>query len=461
MMNEFKHFLPTISGLQYVYEQMPICSSIGKTCLLEHPWLGDSTSLIAAFNQLEQHIQFVKHQDAAEILLVQYLHELVDIRHTLQHLQQLQVLDDVELFEIKKMALLSQKVAKLLQDFGYKGVVLNDLSKVVHHLDPDGSRVAYFYIYSSYDEQLASLRTQINMCEDVAKKEQLQWEAARIEDSIRQRLTEMLQPYAEALLANLQALAELDVWNAKAQLAISWNACKPSVADQVTVYQQLVHPQVRDLLVQEGRTFQPIDIQLSQGPCLITGANMAGKTLVLKSLALSQVLFQFGFFLPAQCADVVPVESISYVIDDQQSEKKGLSSFAVEIININEIITQVKQGHRLLVLVDELARTTNPEEGKQIVQGFLEMMKRYQVRAVVTTHYSGIDVECQRLRVNGLKINEINSSITPKNLYKYMDYSLTATDIDDVPAEALKIAEIFCADAEFLQCTRNRNIHLK
>ncbi len=147
----------------------------------------------------------------------------------------------------------------------------------------------------------------------------------------------------------------------------------------------------------------------------------------------------------------MPVEEVFCVIDDRQTEQKGLSSFAVEILNINKIIERTKQGRHLLVLVDELARTTNPDEGRSIVNAFVMMMDKYEVMSLVSTHYSGVAAHCRRLRVKGLMMNKITDDITPKNLNRFMDYSLVETTSDEVPTEALTIARIFHADEEFLK----------
>lgn len=182
---------------------------------------------------------------------------------------------------------------------------------------------------------------------------------------------------------------------------------------------------------------------------------MSGKTVLLKSLSLSQHLFQFGFYVPAEKAQIAISDRIFCLIDDQQNERHGLSSFATELLNMNTIIETVKQGSRTLVLVDELARTTNPEEGKQLVNAFVEMMQRYHTMAVVTTHYGNIPAQCRRLRVKGLSLPTLPAHITPKDLNRYMDYALEETTATDVPTEALRIAEFFHIDQEFLELAKS------
>ena len=182
---------------------------------------------------------------------------------------------------------------------------------------------------------------------------------------------------------------------------------------------------------------------------------MSGKTILLKSVAFAQWMFQLGYFVPAQEAQLELVDEIFFSIGDQSSELSGLSSFAFEILFINEIIKEVKKGRKLLILVDELARTTNPTEGTIFVNAFLEIMNQYPNFCLVTTHYSGVTTKCRRLRVKGLQINNLQEIINPNDLNKYMDYTLLEIANEEVPQEAIKIAQILGVDADFLQIAQN------
>ncbi len=144
------------------------------------------------------------------------------------------------------------------------------------------------------------------------------------------------------------------------------------------------------------------------------------------------------------------MDEIITSIGDRQSALSGLSSFAVEVLTIDRIIKTAREGKRVLALVDELARTTNPDEGKRMVNGFIRICRQLSLTAIVTTHYSGLDVDCKRLRVKGLQIPENVSSLSIGHISDYMDYSLIETRNDDVPKEAFTIARLLHVDDEFL-----------
>lgn len=145
------------------------------------------------------------------------------------------------------------------------------------------------------------------------------------------------------------------------------------------------------------------------------------------------------------------VEKILMSIGDEQDELSGLSSFAAEMLRINEIVGRVKTGKRALVLVDELARTTNPEEGRMIVNGVVGFLTDRGVQALVTTHYSGISTSCRKLRVKGFVEGKVQGHISLKNINEFIDYSLEEEHGDEVPQEALRIAALLGVDGELLE----------
>lgn len=226
--------------------------------------------------------------------------------------------------------------------------------------------------------------------------------------------------------------------------------CKPSISKGTTRYKRIFNPQVKEVLRKEGKNFQAIDIDIEQGACLITGANMAGKSVVLKTVALAQTLFQFGFYVPAEEAEIAIVDEVLLCIGDEQSELSGLSSFASEMLRINTIVQNVKAGKNALILIDELARTTNPTEGKAIVNAVLDLLTHQKARSLITSHYSGIEAPCKKMRVKGFIKDKMNGPLTINNINECIDYSLIEDTHDSVPQEAMRIARILGIDEELL-----------
>lgn len=420
------------------------------------------------------------------------LADVHDITGTLNALQQGVVLDDIGLFEIKKFALVTDHLKEILDALNTKIVEFADLSPVILILDPDKQRVPHFYVYDAYSAELAGLRKEYNTIvkQDLQKAEELRLKSLEIEDDIREKLTSKLLQYKVMLQENLAAVADLDLWLAKAELAVSLKLCRPEVCAQTTVrhksisgndetktksavhqdesltgfnsgtyYKGLFNPEVAEALRLKNKQYQPVDISITDGPALITGANMGGKTVLLKTVALAQYMCQYGFFVPAESAVILPVERIMTSMEDEQSELKGLSSYASEMLKINAIIHASRTGNHILALIDEPARTTNPVEGQALVNALVDILREHKVMSLVTTHYGGIQSDCRRLRVAGLKTDELAAKPTIETINDYMDYSLIELHADhlsegEVPHEAIRIAEILEIDNELLERAR-------
>jgi len=431
-----------------------IRSSAGRRLLLSLPFItkkeelekkmNDNATFLALWNDKKWEQEF-------SILAVK-LSQLRDINTTIKHLSDKNRLDDVELFEIKHFAILSETIREILLKIKLTNVHLPNLSEVIQILDPENKQIPHFYIYNQYSNELEEIRKKMDLAEP-NEKEQLYVEAEKIEDNIRAKLSEKLVCFNEVLSQSLTELAQLDISLAKAELTTQFSLTRPGFSDLHTIVAGMFHPQLADVLSNTGNAFQKIDIEIRSEPTIITGANMAGKTVLLKTVALIQTLAQYGFYVPAVSAQLIPVEKIYISSGDSQNELNGLSSFAAEMIQLNEMAQSVKKGKKLLVLIDELARTTNPKEGQAIVCGMTDFLIHHHVSALITTHYS-IGLNCRKLRVKGFTYPENKEKIDFKNINQYIDYSLEESSDDSVPHEALQIAEIIGVDEEILQRTK-------
>lgn len=475
-MANIKQHIEQQSAFKFMTDELVFSSPIGRKKLMHRKFYTNAFELKMELDIQEAVCEFAReHRDTAVMAqLIEQLCHVNDISNSVVNLIDGNVLDDIQLFEVKKFSLISDKVSKLLMDNGFDWIPFHDLTVVIDTLDPDKNRLPQFHIYSSYKPELAEVRQKIDHSTDADEIEKLKWEESQLEDKIRTVLSKRLSIKAMQIQQNLDQIGYLDLLLAHAEQIRKWQLCKPTIvednskstgccscateddhgtptspsqAEKVegnSKFTGLINPLVKH----STGNFQAIDIELNHTPTLITGANMSGKTVLLKTIGLAQTLCQFGFFVPAAEAEIALVDDILFSIGDKQSEMNGLSSFAVEILNIDKIIKAVKEGQQILALVDELARTTNPEEGKALVSGFILIMGKYRVDALITTHYGGLQSDCRRLRVKGLKIKNNENNITPENINQYMDYSLVETTQDDVPMEAISIAEIFGVDEE-------------
>ena len=437
-----KNVIESPCGLRFMLDELELQSGFARRWLLDSEMMNDEHEIATSYDVLRCFVDFVSSIEPSFLnTLLFRLQGVKDIRTTIKNLRQSSTLDDIELFEVKHLAILSTEVAKLLKSHNLnKAVSIPSLEEVITILDPDGMKIASFYIYDSYCEQLKDLR--IEMRKHPEQQDQLLVEAAEIEEEVRADLTGQLRVHVDDIERTLIALANVDINVAKARQVIDMQLCFPEVScDDTSCYSAMFHPQVRDALHRAGKKFQPVDISFAHTPTIITGANMGGKTVVLKTLTLCQFLFQFGFGIPAEEAKIAIKDDIMFCIGDEQSIEKGLSSFAAEMKNIDAVIKASRENRRLLALIDEPARTTNPTEGTALVQALLKVLAPRHMSLVMTTHYDIEPGAARCLRVKGFDGGSMN-------------YSLVEVEDGEVPHEALNIAMSLGIDQEWISLAR-------
>ena len=489
-------------GFQYIIDALNLISAAGRRALLDFPFLTTPEAVNAELDNLETVIGVVSVTDNLHTVseIKHHLMCLHDSQGTVANLSQHSVINEVELFEVKNIAYTAAAVSRSAEPLGLKEIFsLPDLSDVFSLLDPDNTGLPHFYIYDSYHPDLPDIRKRLKQLqartddpEAATLYADLFAQHNDIQHSVEAKLSQQLWASADRLALAVKRLAYIDLLFAKAGLASAWNFTRPQIAPSnqqqaedpqaikqssiqafkqsdpqaikqsgnqaikqssiqaFTQYKGLFNPRLLHRNQEHRLRYQPIDIIVHPGLCLITGANMAGKTVLLKTLGIAQLLTQFGMYVPAESATVSLVDDVIFCIGDEQNEMNGLSSFASEIIKISEVV-QLSASQRLLILIDEPARTTNPVEGKAIVQALSDILISRDSFSLVTTHYSQLGVPCRRLRIAGFREDLVGAPLSPENINLFMDYSLVEDSSDTVPQEALRIATLLRCDETLIQ----------
>lgn len=455
------------NGLSFVFNDLNISSPIGRKTILETNFSKDKDYLSIQYSIIECCQRYISEEINLKALkkVRGVLAHINDISGTVKQLEQNLILDDISLFQIKQFSIFCYKISSYIFDIdnyledNLKGKLnLPDLNKVIKILDPEGLMLSQFYIYNAYSKELAKKRKEWEIAkkqEDETKVNNIYLEIEDLENEIRERLSKELKVYFHDFIEAIRLVGKIDKSFALAEYFLDNNFTKPIFSTNNEInYKELSYPPLVSKLKELNKTYQPIDITLTHKPCLVTGANMAGKTILLKSLYLSQLLLQFGFFVPAKESEIVLVEDILCSIGDHQNEEAGLSSYASEILLLDDIIKKVKQEKQYLVLVDELARTTNPKEGVALVDSFLNILSQHNSFSVTTTHYSGITTQANRLRVKGFIPNDRQKEISINEISNQIDYSLIEDHEMIIPNEALYLADLLKVDKEFIEGAR-------
>ncbi|NCC46174.1 MAG: hypothetical protein EOM16_03935 [Bacteroidia bacterium] len=443
MKERLRKILDIECGLRYMYSTLELSSSFSQKILLEKPIMTSASEIEKYYNGIYEVVELLtanNHFKEISGKLNIYLAHLKDIRNSMIRISEGTIADDIELFEIKSLVNINQKIQDLLSGFGIKAISLPELDDLQRKLDPDNTGVNSFYIYDSYDCELARLRAEIKS--EPIYNDELNYRCSLIEHRIRKELSQFIKERYELLKQSYENLTSLDILIGKSNQILSGGLTIPKISQEVMVINGMFNPEVSAILMKEGKEYQKTQITLEQGvPTLVTGSNMGGKSLTIKTLALCQYLFQFGFGIPADSALLFPVQEILISTGDQEDYKKGLSSFAAEMVHIDKVIKKIKSGIVCLTLIDEPARTTNPTEGAALASALLKILSKSKGFSVMTSHYTIANTNCNRVRVLGFT----NGT---------MDYSLIPDDGIDTPAEAINIAESLSIDQEWIQIAK-------
>lgn len=400
---------------------------------------------------------------AGELFLL--LHELRDIRKTVQAAEEGLVLSELDLFELKYFLQRMHRIEEIRGEILPGELKMERLYELTKLLDPGETGLNTFHLYDEYDEMLKDIRREKKEIEKkirfagtledknallvmrrkiVAKEEVKEYE-------VRRDLSEHIKPYARILLSNMAILGELDFLLAKAVLSEKLVTTMPIVRDASTIRMvEGTHPYFAQLLQGRNREFVPITLEVKRGSTVITGANMGGKSITLKTLFLNTVLVQLGI-LPFAAEMETPVLGTMHLLSvDRENPDQGLSSFGGEVVKITEVMEEMKEMPSLLVL-DEPARGTNPVEGMAIVGGLLNFFRERQHFLLVATHY---DIKSHtgihRYQVRGLRDVELHDFMTKEkedrqkqiaSLSDLMDYTLEKWDGTPIVGDAVKIGE--------------------
>ena len=247
-----------------------------------------------------------------------------------------------------------------------KNTYRNKIAGVVHDISASGNTV---YIEPrevvKLSEEIASLRADER------------YEMLRI----LQELSERVRPHAAEIANDAWIIGHLDLIRAKVRFIQETGAVVPQVSEEQEI--ELLH--VRHPLVQNA-VANDVHFGKELTAIVITGPNTGGKTIMLKTLGLTQLMAQSGLPILADKGSRVGIfEEVFADIGDEQSIEQSLSTFSSHMTNIVDILGKVNQNS--LLLLDELGAGTDPQEGAALAMSILEDLRLRQVKTMATTHY--------------------------------------------------------------------------
>ena len=203
-------------------------------------------------------------------------------------------------------------------------------------------------------------------------------------DRILGELSAEAGSFASGIISSYQAVVQLNLIFAKANLGYKMKATMPELNDEGKIdLKRARHP----LIAKEKVVPTDIQLGLTFDTLVITGPNTGGKTVSIKTIGLMTLMAMCGLLLPVADGSRISVfDKVLADIGDEQSIEQSLSTFSAHMTNIIRILAETDGSS--LVLLDELGAGTDPVEGAALATSILEALRERGAHIAATTHYA-------------------------------------------------------------------------
>ena len=463
-------------GLEFIINDLNADSPYGanKIKTLKFHTESEREKLEIIFSNVSKIVKYIKSNEEHINIIRLLLKKLKNVSAIVKKIEQT-YLHEVELFEIKCFLLVHQKLYdefnKMQKEIQLKNLLLTETEAALDIVDPEKKRTATFSINETkpvlwpvlWEIRKEKLRVESQIIGEKDKKqlESLNQERAKIvimeeaeETKIKIDLSNKLRPYIETIEKNIDCIGEVDLLIQKGLLALKYKTSRPVISQKSELSLiNMFNPMVENILMQTGKSFTPVSIDLSKGATILTGANMGGKSVAIKTAILNVSLAQMGFYVFAEKAEIPLFDKIYIMAEDLQSINTSLSTFGAEIVKLNEIINESKTCF-LFIALDEIARGTNPSEGAIIAKAVSAYLNERASISIISTHYDNIIEEgMNHYQVAGLRSFDFKSITAhgSETLAELMDYSLLRVNAKTKPPrDALNICKLLSMEPEIL-----------
>lgn len=271
-------------------------------------------------------------------------------------------------------------------------------------------------------------------------------------DTLKNRMFEKFDAHYQTWMGVIRSIGNIDCLLAltKASESMGFPSCRPSFIDAAkgcVDFKELRHP-----CFEGTKEFIPNDVQLGgSNPHfgLLTGANAAGKSTLMRTTALAVMLSQIGCHIPAELAKLTPVDRIMTRLGANDNIMQGKSTFFVELSETKKILSNATP--KSLVILDELGRGGSSSDGFSIAESVLHHLATHlQSLGFFATHYGTLGLsfkthpQIKQLRM-GIVVDNNSRNIT--FLYKLEEgtaprsFGMNVAAMCGIPEEIVDNAE--------------------
>ena len=357
---------------------------------------------------------------------------------------------------------LERLLKKAKQDIGSQAICFRDNGKEIYQLEvpvKSSNKVP-----KNWDQMSATKQVKRYYSPELRKLvrnlQEAQETHGQIVKDVAGRFYTRFDEHYEKWLAAVKIVAQLDclISLAKASSSLGVPSCRPTFVDDertIVDFEDLRHP----CMINTVSDFIPNDISLGGETAninLLTGANAAGKSTVLRMTCIAVILAQVGCYLPCQRATLTPVDRIMSRLGAFDNIFAAQSTFFVELSETQKILSEAT--NRSLVILDELGRGTSSYDGVAVAQAVLhDVASRIGCVGFFATHYHSLasefahhpEIRCARMAID---VDDVNRRVT--FLYKLEDgvaegsFGMHCAAMCGIPSKVIERAEVAAKEWE-------------
>lgn len=261
-------------------------------------------------------------------------------------------------------------------------------------------------------------------------------------------------------------IAEIDFLVSGATAADKYSYCRPVVTHDKKSPSYVSAKKLRHAIVERlchDVEYVPNDIDIGNIPdsndtngILLYGVNSCGKSTLMKSVGVAVILAQIGYYVPAQRFHYEPYMSLYARITGNDNILKGLSSFTLEMTELDSILTRVEQnGENTIILGDEVCRGTEDISGVALVASSLVTLSECNSTFIFSTHLHELPGLAEIKRLKNMKLYHLRVDYDQDNDCVIFDRKLTLGQGPRV--YGLTVAKYLIKNKKFV----NRAEHIK
>lgn len=210
--------------------------------------------------------------------------------------------------------------------------------------------------------------------------------ALALEKQLWEELFDLLLPHLEQLQQLAASVAQLDVLQNLAERAENLEYCRPTLVQEAGIHIQGGRHPVVERVMNEPFIANPTELNPQRRMLIITGPNMGGKSTYMRQTALIALMAHIGSYVPAESAQIGPLDRIFTRIGASDDLASGRSTFMVEMTETANILHNATRNS--LVLMDEIGRGTSTYDGLSLAWASAEWLaKEIGAMTLFATHY--------------------------------------------------------------------------